>query len=109
MEVFTIELTLNLLLSHVVLTHMTTCSSESTQTLKFVTLRTPLKGLDHQLWWLVMATTLITLDLKFLQRIFLVEDFGGTRCTLLALKKCALGFPLNTRKIRFETIITWWA
>ena len=49
MEVFTIELTLNLLLSHVVLTHVTTCSSESTQTLQFVTLRTPLKGLDHQL------------------------------------------------------------
>ena len=30
MEVFTINLTLNLLLSHVVLTHMTTRNSEST-------------------------------------------------------------------------------
>lgn len=59
MEVCTIYLTLNLLLSHVVLTHVTTCSSEfadsSTmkrckQTLQFVTLRNPLIGLDHQLW-----------------------------------------------------------
>ena len=59
MEVFTIDLILNLLLPHVVLTHVTTVTLNPqtvllwiycTQTLLFVTLRTPLKDLDYQLW-----------------------------------------------------------
>ena len=75
MEVYTIDLTLNLLLPHVVLAGVTTrnfeftkssivkllhtivCDSEistqrfrsATQTLQFVTLRSPLKDLDQQL------------------------------------------------------------
>ena len=59
MEVYTIDLTLNLLLPHVVLTHVTTCSFESTNSLivKLLHTNTPfchfetlLKGLDYQLW-----------------------------------------------------------
>ena len=80
MEVLTIELTLNLLLPHVVLIHVITCNFESTQTLLLwicwtQTLRTPLKSLDQQLQWLVMATTSTTPNLEFFQRIFPVEDF----------------------------------
>ena len=59
MKVFIIDLTLNLLLLHVVLTHVTTATPNPwtlllwiyyTQTLLFVTLRTSLKDLDYQLW-----------------------------------------------------------
>ena len=59
MEVYTVDLTLNLLLPHVILTHVTTCNFKSTDSsiMKLVNTKTPicdfetpLKGLDHQLW-----------------------------------------------------------
>ena len=59
MDVYAINLTLNLLLSYVVLTHVTTRSSESTDSfiVKLLHINAPicdfetlLTGLDYQLW-----------------------------------------------------------
>ena len=59
MEIYTIDLILNLLLPCVLITHITTRSSESANSsivkllhtnTPICNFETPLKGLDHQLW-----------------------------------------------------------
>jgi len=59
MEVYTIDLTINLLLPHIVLTYVTTHSFKSIDSSIVKLLhtntpvcdfKTPLKGSDHQLW-----------------------------------------------------------
>ena len=82
MEVYTIDLTLILLLPHVVLTHVTTHTSESMDSsiINLLHTNTPVcdsktstQDLDHQLRCLVMVATSTTL--------------GGAICTLLSLNK----------------------
>ena len=120
MEIFTIDLTLNLLLSLVVLTHMTTCSSESMDSSILNLLHTnthvcdfeiPLKSFRSPLVVDLVIATSTTPNLEFLQRILLIEDLielwvqnprstiRGTRRILFSLLMIIFKSPKERRSL----------
>ena len=122
MEVFTIDLILNLILPLVILTHVTTRNFESTDSSILNLLHTntlvcdsenPLKTLNHQLCMILLHQLQIYRFYRCVNRIPVVtlkgEDttpFRSQKRSSKVIIKRALGFPLNTRRIESETLIT---
>ena len=112
MEIFTIDLTLNLLLSLVVLTHMTTCSSESMDSSILNLLHTnthvydfviPLKGFRSSTVVVLLQQLQIHRFERCIDGIMVVtfkgegtEPLRSQKRTSNVSTKCALGFHLNT-------------